>query len=234
MHCTAPSLFCGMGIQKSTFTFLRAIAKNNNRDWFAENKAKYQAAHADVVSFMGELLTEYGKYEAIPEQDPKKSIFRIYRDVRFSKNKDPYKTNFAGMVHRGPGRISLYVNISPGGKSMIGGGIWQPSPQLLAAVRQEIDYNGAALKKILSRKAFKDNFGAMQGETLKTAPKGYPKDHEHIELLRHKSFVFFHELKDAELTDTKAAKSLVSTYKKAKDFVAFFDAPMMDVHEKNS
>jgi uncharacterized protein (TIGR02453 family) len=233
VHCIRPLLFYrSMGLQKSTLAFLRALKKNNNREWFAENKPKYIIAQQDMIQLMDELLITFGKIDDIPEQDSKKAIFRIYRDVRFSKNKAPYKAHFSGVIRRGPGKISMYVHAEPGGGSIIGTGIWQPSPELLAAVRQEIDYNGKALQKTLNKKTFKDAFGDMRGDTLKTAPKGYPKDHQYIELLRHKSFFLSHSFTDIELQDKNFAKLAATNMKKAKDFMAFFDAPLTEIHEK--
>jgi uncharacterized protein (TIGR02453 family) len=218
-----------MPIDKSTISFLRALKKNNNRDWFQENKKKYQAAHENMVQFTDEVLKAYGKVEDLQPQEPKKALFRIYRDVRFSKNKDPYKTNFAMHIRTQPKRLGLYVHVEPGGNSIVATGIWQPSSAQLKAVRQEIDYNAGALRKILKRKKFVDTFGELQGDELKTAPKGYDVENPNIDLLRKKQWMAWASFKDADVTSPDFVKTVVNTAKTARDFQAFFNAPLSEV-----
>lgn len=206
--------------------FLKDISKNNDRVWFEKNKERYLEAKQSFEDFVGELLKEMTKFdEGLAGLDPKKLPFRIYRDVRFSKDKRPYKTNMGagfspnGKLVQEPG---YYIHIEPG-KSFIAGGIYMPDKDLLAKVRQEIDYNAEKLNRILNNKAFKKLFkGFDDFDKLKTMPKGYPADHPHIELLKHKSFIVSHAFTDTQVNDKKFLKSaaaIAKTIKPLNDFI---------------
>lgn len=199
-------------LESNTLKFLKELKKNNNREWFAENKHRYDSAKADVVKFVADILNNISK--SIPElQDLKaeKCIMRIYRDVRFSKNKEPYKLNFGiyfptkeKSVHA-PG---YYLHIQPG-ESFVGGGFWMPPADALKKIRQEIDYNAEELNAIITSKSFKKYFdGLSEEDKLQTAPKGYPKDHPQLELLKLKSFTVFHAIADEEFLDKKITKAI--------------------------
>lgn len=198
--------------------FLKAIAKNNDRDWFEKNKPKYLEAKAQFEDFLEELHKELVKFdESLGGLNPRKMGFRIYRDVRFSKDKRPYKVNMGagfspkGKMDQEPG---YYIHLEPGNKSFIAGGVYMPDAEKLAKIRQEIDYNPKNLLSIMNRKSFKKYFDDLDDfDKLKTAPKGYPKDHEHIHLLQHKSFVVSHAFTDAQVTDKKFVKNLAAVCK---------------------
>ena len=192
-------------ISKSTFKFLKDLKANNNREWFNDNKPKYQEAKEDFEQFVDALLVKISKFDpSIAHHKAKDCVFRIYRDVRFSKDKSPYKTNMGAHVTAAAkkseihSRAGYYIHIEPGG-SMLAGGAYMPKGPWLKAIRQEIDYNASDFKKILKSKSFKQYFGELSGEQLKTAPKGYPKDHPEIELLRYKSFLATHNCSDKEV-----------------------------------
>lgn len=215
-------------INKSTLTFLSNLKKNNNREWFADHKQDYETAKANVVELVEEVLKHLTK--SIPEfkaVNASKSIMRIYRDVRFSKNKDPYKLNFGiplSVKAKGVDTPGFYLHIQPGA-SFIGGGFWMPQGDALKAIRQEIDYNGDDLVKIISSKTFKKYFdGLSEEDKLKTAPKDYPKDHQHIELLKLKSFTVYHSISDAEIQDKKVAKSIADAIVAMQPFISFLEA----------
>lgn len=201
--------------------FLKDIAKNNNRDWFEKNKARYIEVKNDFDNFLTHLLPELSKFdESIAALNPKKLTFRIYRDVRFSKDKKPYKINMgAGISPNGklvqePG---YYFHIEPGNKSFLAGGIYMPDAPNLAKIRQEIDYNTKGFLKVLNDKKFKKLFPALGDfDKLKTAPKGYPKDHPQLELLKHKSYIVSHPFTDAEVKDKKFLKTVSATCKTLK------------------
>jgi uncharacterized protein (TIGR02453 family) len=186
------------------FTFLTGLAQHNDRPWFQERKATYDQLRAEFVEDAEYLARELAKLDpALAGPDGRTSIFRIYRDVRFSKNKDPYKTHFsvyftasAGKEVDAPG---YYLQLGPNGNTMIAGGLYQPDKTQLAAVRQEIDYSADELKALLAAPDFQRYFGAMSGDKLKKSPANYPADHPEIELLKHKSFTAFHSLSDAEV-----------------------------------
>jgi len=201
--------------------FLKDIAKHNDRSWFEKHKPTYLECKQRYEDFVASLLQELIKFdEGLAGLNPKKLPLRIYRDVRFSKDKRPYKTNMGagfspkGKMEQEPG---YYLHIEPGNKSMIAGGLYMPDPANLANVRQEIDYNAAALKKIIDNKKFKTAFGGFSQENkLKTVPKGYPKDHPDIELLKLKSFVVVHSFTDKEVLDKKFLKNVVAVAKMIK------------------
>jgi uncharacterized protein (TIGR02453 family) len=186
--------------------FLKALAKNNDRAWFEKNKPKYLEAKLGFEEFVGDFLKSLQTFDhSLGGLDPKKLAFRIYRDVRFSKDKKPYKVNMAagfsanGKMMQEPG---YYLHIEPGNKSMIAGGLYMPDPESLTKIRQEIDYNAEALKKILSDKKFKSFFaGFDESDKLKLMPKGYAKDHPHIEWLKLKSFIVVHSFTDKEVME---------------------------------
>lgn len=201
-------------------SFLKAITRNNNREWFEKNKPKYLEAKTLFDDFVEAFHKEVLKFdESLAGLNPRKLAFRIYRDVRFSKDKRPYKTNMgAGMSAHGkmeqePG---YYIHIEPG-KSFIAGGFYMPSPENLAKIRQEIDYNTQDFLKILNGKKFRKYFSGLDAfDKLKTAPKGYPKDHPHIDLLKNKSFVISHYFTDKEVLDKKFVKTAAEVAKAIK------------------
>src|SRR5260221_11934917 len=199
-------------------TFLRSLSKNNNREWFEKNKTTYLQAKEAFDQFLEKLLEELVKFEeGLAGLNPKKLAFRIYRDVRFSKDKRPYKINMGAGFSPGGKMIQepgYYLHIEPGNKSLLAGGLYMPDANNLAKIRQEIDYDSEKLSKILSNKKFKTLFPSLDDfDKLKTAPKGYAKDHPHIELLKHKSFIVSHPFTDKEVKDKKFIRNVVETAK---------------------
>lgn len=216
-----------MGLNLSNITkFLSELSHNNNKEWFDQNRKTYEQCRADFLVLLQELIDGIAQFdESLTGVDPKKCIFRINRDIRFSKDKTPYKTNFGALLGaqgRKTEGAGYYIHIASG-HNFIGGGMYKPQPEMLAKVRQEIDYNSQDLIKILERPTFKKMFGKVQGEQLKTAPKGYPKDHPFIELLRYKSFYVLKEFEDADFEDKSFKDSVLSTYKEAHIFNDFLE-----------
>lgn len=197
-------------VQKATFTFLKNLAKNNNREWFNDNKKKYEAAKEDVHLLIDAMINKIQQFDDrfTKELKAKDCIFRIYRDVRFAKDKSPYKTNFGANISPG-GRKSgvpgYYLHVMPG-DCFVGGGMYKPDGKQLAAVRQEIDYNAKDFKKILNSASFKKHFAELKGEKLKTAPKGYPKNHPDLNLLQYKGYFTFGNLSDKEMQSKECLK----------------------------
>ena len=212
-------------LSKHTLAFLEELKLNNDRDWFDANRDRYQAAKKDVDSLLEELIPKLAEFDpALSGLKPKECTFRIFKDVRFSKDKRPYKTNMGAYMSRG-GRKSpyagYYLHIEPG-NVFLAAGVWMPPSDVLKAIRQEIDYNAEEFKGILNKPSFKKVFPALEGETLKTAPRDYPKDHPEIEYLRHKSFLVIAPLKDKELTDNDFIEKAAALCKEAKplnDFI---------------
>ncbi len=190
-------------IKKSTLSFLKQLAKNNDREWFKDNKAKYEAGRENVAEFAQALMDRLAETDVLATENGKKSLFRIYRDVRFSKNKEPYKTNFAGQFVR-DGKLrrgGYYYNISPAGgwPSMVGGGFYGIEKDDLKRMREELAVDASELRAIIADKDFVRVFGELQGAQLKTAPRGYAKDHKNVDLLRYKQFYCARNFTDQEV-----------------------------------
>lgn len=192
-------------ITQSTLQFLKELKQNNDRDWFSENKPRYEKAKMEFEQFIDELIPAIAVFDpGIAHQTAKKCVFRIYRDVRFSKDKSPYKTNFGAHITAAAKKSEIhsqagyYFHLEPG-QSILAGGAYLPKGDWLRAIRAEIDENAKALKKILNSKSFKKYFEEIEGEKLKTSPRDYPADHPEIELLRYKSFLAVHQLNDEQL-----------------------------------
>jgi uncharacterized protein (TIGR02453 family) len=200
-------------IQAQTLDFLKELVDNNNREWFQANKERYDKARENLIEFTTSLISKVHQIDpgVSADLDPKKSVMRIYRDIRFSKNKTPYKNNFGVSIPSHGlklGGVEYYLQIQPG-KSFIAGGYWMPEAEHLKAIRQEIDYNAADLKKIIDEPGFVKLFGEFRKqEQLKTVPRDYSADNENIELLKLKSFIVFHQLTDKEVQSATAAEDI--------------------------
>lgn len=184
-------------IQQSGFDFLSRLKENNNRDWFNARKAEFQEELNHVENFAEALLQQLTAHDLIETPSGKKSLHRIYRDTRFSHNKTPYKTNWSGSFRRATKyrRGGYYFHFEPG-NSFIAGGFWGPVPEDLKRVRDDIAFDAAPLRKILGSKVFTAMFTTLQGEQLKTAPKGFDAGHEAIDLLRYKQFLLIRRFPD--------------------------------------
>ncbi|HEX4373220.1 MAG TPA: DUF2461 domain-containing protein [Puia sp.] len=208
-----------MRINPGTFDFLKKLAANNNREWFQANKAEHDTARQNIIDFAGELIKKVhlADPQVDADLDPKKCVMRIYRDIRFRIDKTPYKTNFGisiPTIGSKSGGVEYYFQIQPG-KSFIAGGYWMPETDHLKKIRQEIDYNAAELKKIIDDAEFKKLFGNFrEQEQLKTAPREYSPENENIDLLKLKSFIVWHQLKDKDLMKTDTVEQIVSVCSK--------------------
>ncbi len=187
-------------ISKQTFQFLKELKKNNNRNWFNANKENYQTAAAGFEDFVNTVITNIAKFDRdITGILAKECIFRIYRDVRFSKDKSPYKTHFGAWIVKS-GRKShdeagYYIHIEPDG-SILAGGAHNPPTDWLNAIRHEIYNNGKEFKKIIESPAFKKYFSEIEGERLSRPPQGFDASHPDIELLKQKSYLAVHKVND--------------------------------------
>jgi uncharacterized protein (TIGR02453 family) len=221
-----------MGLNKKTFQFLKDIKKNNDRDWFAANKPRYEEARQDFIAVVDELITTIGKFDPkIASLDAKKAVFRIYKDTRFSKDKTPYKTNMGAHLvahhEKVHDRAGYYIHIEPGNCFLAGGAYLPPGPWI-KAIRQEIDYNAADLKKIINSKSFKSYFGEIEGDKLKTAPRDYPKDHPEIELLKYKSFLAVHKFSEKEILSDDFSKYAGKVFKAIQPFDEFLNRGLVN------
>ncbi len=203
-------------LQNSTLTFLKKLKDNNNKPWFDENRAKYLDAKTDFEKLTGEIINEMVDIDSdLKELTPKNCMFRINRDIRFSKNKVPYKINIACSLARG-GKKSIYAgyyfHIQPGEKSFVGGGLWMPASPELKKVRQEIDYCFPEFKKIINNSSFKTTYKSLEredGQVLVNIPKGYEKENPAGEFLRLKSFFVTKQIPDNHLTQKDLLKSII-------------------------
>ena len=219
-------------LQISTIKFLKDLKKNNNRPWFEKNRKVYEDAKTDFASFIQTLIDKHSKNDpTIKEQVAKNCLFRINRDVRFSKDKSPYKSNMGASINRN-GKKSLlagyYFHLEPD-RCFAGGGIWMPIPDDLKKVRQEIDYNFADFKKIIGSKKFKAMYGDLSTNTeykLSRVPKGYEADNPAAEYLKLKSFVAMVSLKDADLISKDLVKKTVAAFEALQPLIEFINNSM--------
>lgn len=220
-------------LHPSTLTFLKALKKNNNKEWFDRNREKYEAARNDFNQLVSEVL----KKMSVTDPDMKgltvKGVtFRIYRDTRFSKNKSPYKTNMGAAFNKG-GKKSFtagyYFHAEPGGQSFAGGGLWIPDPALLKKVRQEIDYCFPEFKKILAAPSFKKTYHALEEDEkqmLARVPKGYEKDNPAAAYLRMKSIIASTPIPDTMLTSPSLVKEITAAFKALMPLINFLNRAM--------
>jgi uncharacterized protein (TIGR02453 family) len=216
-------------LQVATVNFLKDVKRNNHKEWFDANRKQYEAAKDDFAALIKAIIEKHSKKdETIAALQPKDCVFRINRDVRFSKDKSPYKTNFGASINRG-GKKSIfggyYFHCEPGG-SFVGGGIWMPEPDNLKKIRQEIDYGLDEFKSIVTSKTFTDVYGELyKGEdaVLTREPKGYDKDNPAIEYIKLKSILGLHKLTDADLTDKDLLKKILTAFEALQPLVVFLN-----------
>ena len=219
-------------ITRPTFQFLTDLKANNDRDWFAANKPRYEIANKEFHQFVDALILEIQKFDpAVSHYTAKDCVFRIYRDVRFAKDKSPYKTHFGAHVTAAAKkseihtRAGYYLHLEPG-ETMLAGGAYMPESNWLKAIRQEIAYNTAEFNSILNSKEYKQYFGEMDGERLKTTPKGYEADHPAIGLLKHKSFLSTHKCTDEQVLADGFLKHCAAVFKALHPFDMFLNRAM--------
>lgn len=187
-------------IKKEALDFFKKLEKNNDREWFNEHKAEFKKIESEVKTFYNAVLKGLNEHDEVD----KVKMFRIYRDVRFSKNKLPYKTHFGGSFHRVKPRLrgGYYLHIQPNNESFIATGFWEPAPADLVRIRQEFEMDDTEIRSILNDKSFHNIWGPMVGDELKSAPRGFDKNHKSIDLIRKKQFTFVKKYSDeAVLSD---------------------------------
>ncbi len=215
-------------LEPSTIRFLKSLTTNNNRPWFEANRGSYENAKEDFQKLVQSLITGIGKFDAdISHLAVKNCVFRQYRDVRFAKDKRPYKNNMGAYFNAGGKKINTagyYLHIEPG-KSFVAGGLYEPEAPMLAKVRQEIDYNLEDWKKILSNKTFQKNFpaGLSKDNMISRPPKGYDADNPALEYLKHKSFTVATPLSDDKLFHPSLNTLLVGSFKSLKPMLDFLN-----------
>ena len=214
-------------IKKETVDFLKRLKRNNSKEWFDNNRAKYLAAKENYLDFVAEILNTLKSIDpTLQDIQPKNCVFRINRDVRFSANKNPYKTNLGASFSKGGKKIACagyYFHLEPGA-CFIGGGYWMPMADDLNKIRQEIDYSFDEFKNIIQQKAFKNAFVTLDNkEKLIRPPKGYEKDNPALEYLKLKNFIVMTSIEDNELLEKDLIPKVISHFKVMKPLVDFLN-----------
>jgi len=208
-------------IKKSTLDFLTSVKCNNNREWFNANRSLYSEAKDNFESFVQGIIDEIITFEPIMKGlEAKSCVYRINRDIRFSNDKSPYKSHFGAFIVRGGRKngdkyAGYYFHIEPG-KSIMAGGAYMPPSPWLSAIREKISDYPEEFIKITNSKEFIKYFGSLDGEKLKTAPKGYPKDHPHVELLKFKSYLVVNEAPDKLVLSNDYKDHVIKVFKAMK------------------
>jgi uncharacterized protein (TIGR02453 family) len=206
-------------INKTTFNFLRLLARHNNREWFNAHKSDYLQSQENMTNFLDALINKVAVHDRLETQTGKESLYRIYNDVRFSEDKTPYNPRFAGRFKRVKPQLrgGYYFWIKPG-ESRVGCGFTYPNAKDLLRVRQDIDLNYADWQKLLKSKSIQSVFGEMRGNQVKTTPRGFAKDHPAIDLLRYKQYWFELSFTDKEVLATDFLKQVDKTYRSIRPF----------------
>jgi uncharacterized protein (TIGR02453 family) len=216
--------------QSSTINFLKQLAKNNNKVWFEKNRDNYLSAKIDFENFVSLVIKKISSFDTdIKELQVKDCTFRLNRDIRFSKDKTPYKTNMGASINRG-GKKSMYAgyyfHLEPGNKSFVGGGLWMPMAPELKKVRQEIDYNFDEFEGILNNKKFITHYTELEitaDVKLVNLPRGYEKTNPAAEYLKLKSFIATKPVKDADLINSSLLTQTTKTFDALMPFVKFLN-----------
>lgn len=218
-------------ISKNTLIFLQNLSQNNNREWFTENKKQYTDSQENMILFIEDLIAEMGVFdEDILKTDAKKALFRIYRDVRFSKDKSPYKNNMGASLGMGKGsqKAGYYLHVEPD-KSFLASGIYMPDSAALKTIRKEISLYSEDFLKIVNQKDFKKLFKELdQDDKLKKIPQGFEKEDPMAEYLKLKNFIVVYPLKDEDLIHKDAAKKFSEIFKAAKPLNDFLNSAILN------
>lgn len=202
-------------ISKEAFDILKVLAKNNNKEWFEKNKSVFKKHESEVKSFFESVKERLSQHDDIE----KMKMFRIYRDVRFSKDKTPYKTHFAGSFSRLGAHLrgGYYIHLQPG-NSLLATGFWAPNKEHLFRIRKELEMDASDFRKVISDPDFKKIWGELQGDAVKTAPKGFDKDHPDIDLIKNKQYVFVRNFTDQEVLSPNFIEDVDKSYRAIRPY----------------
>ena len=203
-------------IPKAALDFFKKLQKNNNRDWFNDNKKEFKAVESEVKACYNELYNLLNQHDEID----KMKMFRIYRDIRFSKDKTPYKTHFGGSFHRKKPELrgGYYLHIAPGNESFIATGFWEPNPADLLRIRKEFEMDAFEMREIMNNKNFKAIWGDLAGDEVKTAPKGFSKEDPNIDLIKKKQYIFVKKYTDKEVTSANFLDDVNNAFKTIRPY----------------
>jgi|TARA_R110000868_G_scaffold32185_3_gene117382 uncharacterized protein (TIGR02453 family) len=202
-------------LTQEVFNFLKDLEKNNNRDWFEKNKVAFKKQEKAVKGFLNTVLDKLKAHDEIE----KLKMFRIYRDVRFSKDKTPYKSHLAGSFTRAGAKLrgGYYVHIKSG-DSFIATGFWEPNKEDLFRIRKELELDAEEFRSVINAPKFKKIWGEIQGDELKTAPKGFDKEHQDIDLIKMKQFIFIRKFTDKEVLSADFADKIDESFKAIRPY----------------
>ena len=208
-------------LDKNIFTFFRQLNQNNTREWFEAHKPEFKTIESEVKAFGENLKSGLEATDAISRF----KLFRIYRDVRFSKDKTPYKTHFGmAFTREKPAfRGGYYIHLKPG-DSFIATGFWDPNKEDLYRIRKELEMDADELRTLMADTAFNTAWGSLEGETVKTAPKGFSKEHPDIDLIRHKQYIFRHAYSDAEVLSDHFFEDVLQRFEAIRPFFDYMSA----------
>ena len=203
-------------ISKSMLDFFKELEKNNDRDWFNENKSNFKKIEKEAKSFYNNAFENLKKHDDVD----KMKMFRIYRDVRFSKNKDPYKTHFGCSFHRLKPKLrgGYYIHIQPNNESFIATGFWEPAPADLLRIRKEFEMDDKEIRAILSDEKFQSVWGDFVGDEVKSAPKGFNKDHPAIDLIKKKQYIFVKKFTDDQVLNPNFSIDIDTAFKAIRPY----------------
>jgi len=203
-------------IPKSALDFFKKLQKNNNREWFTEHKPEFKAIETEVKLVYNEIYNRLNSHDEVD----KLKLFRIYRDVRFSKNKTPYKTHFGGSFHRKKPELrgGYYLHISPNNESFLATGFWQPNPADLLRMRKEFEMVANEMREIINNKMFKSVMGELEGDEVKTAPKGFNKEAKNIDLIKKKQYIFTKKFTDKEVLSKDFLDTVHDAFKTVRPY----------------
>ncbi len=209
-----------MKFEQSTLQFLNDLTTNNNRDWFTEHKARFTEIQNDAKALFGEMQVNLEKHDEIE----KMKVYRIYRDVRFSKDKTPYNPRLAVSFSRLGKQLrgGYFLQIKPG-ETLIGGGFWQPEKDDLFRLRKEIELDATEFREVLNNATFKKHFGGtFEGEQLKSAPRGFDKEHPDVDLLRKKGYIAIQKFTDKQVLASNFLEEVDASFKAMRPFFNLF------------
>ncbi len=204
-----------LNITKDVFVFLKKLEENNNREWFAENKKEFKNIETQVKSFYAHIMEDLKLHDDIE----KMKMFRIYRDVRFSKDKSPYKLHFGGSFSRASARLrgGYYLHLKPG-DSFLATGFWEPNKEDLFRIRKELELDANEFREVINEKSFKKIWGEVQGDEVKVAPKGFDKLHPNIDLIKKKQYIFVRKFTDKDVFSTDFSKKIDESFKAIRPY----------------
>ncbi len=196
--------------------FFKKLEKNNNRDWFNEHKKEFKIIETDVKTCYSSLFNMLKTHDEVDQF----KMFRIYRDVRFSKNKLPYKTHFGGSFHRKKPELrgGYYLHIAPNNESFIATGFWEPNTADLLRMRKEFEMDASEMRAITNAKSFKSVWGELVGDELKTAPRDFDKDHPAIDLIKKKQYIFVKKYSDSEVLSDDFLVNVNTSFKAIRPY----------------